>query len=109
MAPNQSPWTSWGATLLCALAFFSTLPLRAYADNSNTIVGTNAAGVTQYLADDRTPALYTGEFGDCMGGQSLINVTAFDAAYYADNMTVLFHLSGMTNLRNDSVMRKFRT
>jgi len=34
----------------------------------------------------------------------VINVTAFDAAYYADNMTVLFHLTGTTNLKNDSVM-----
>jgi hypothetical protein len=39
-----------------------------------------------------------------MGGSSLLNVTAFDAAYYADNMTVLFHLMGTTNLRNDSIM-----
>ena len=39
-----------------------------------------------------------------MGGSSLLNVTAFDAAYYADNMTVLFHLMGTTNLQNDSVM-----
>ena len=39
-----------------------------------------------------------------MGGQSLINVTSFDAAYYADNMTVLFHLSGTTNMRDESVM-----
>jgi hypothetical protein len=34
----------------------------------------------------------------------LLNVTAFDAAYYADNMTVLFHLDGQHNLRNLSVM-----
>ena len=42
-----------------------------------------------------------------MGGSSLLNVTAFDAAYYADNMTVLFHLIGTTNLQNDSVMSTF--
>lgn len=39
-----------------------------------------------------------------MGGSSLLNVTSYDAAYYADNMTVLFHLMGTTNLKNDSVM-----
>jgi hypothetical protein len=55
---------------------------------------------------NRYPALYTGDFGDCMGGQSLINLTSFDAAYYADNMTVIFNLAGTTNLRNESVMRK---
>lgn len=39
-----------------------------------------------------------------MGGQSLINLTSYDAAYYADNMTVLFNLAGTTNLRNESLM-----
>lgn len=56
------------------------------------------------LADDRKPALYTQNFGDCLGS-SLINVTRFDAAYYKDNMTVLFHLEGNTALTNKSVMR----
>ena len=70
------------------------------------ITGMNADGVSQKLLDSRSPALYTGDFGDCMGGQSLINVTLFDAAYYADNMTVLFHVAGKTNLRDESVMSK---
>jgi hypothetical protein len=39
-----------------------------------------------------------------MGGHSSINVTGFDAAYYADNMTVLFHLTGSSNINNESVM-----
>lgn len=71
-----------------------------------TISGTNAAGVTSSLLVDRYPALYSGDFGDCMGGQSLINLTSFDAAYYADNMTVLFNLAGTSNLRNETLMRK---
>jgi hypothetical protein len=75
------------------------------ADNSmDTIQGTNAAGVTQTLLVDRYPALYSGNFGDCMGGQSLLNLTSFDAAYYADNMTVLFNMVGATSLRNESLM-----
>ncbi|EPQ62614.1 Bgt-4772 [Blumeria graminis f. sp. tritici] len=69
-----------------------------------TIVGTNAAGVSTALLIDRDPALYTGNFGDCMGGQSLINLTSFDAAYYADNMTVLFNMAGTTSLRNETLM-----
>lgn len=89
---------------MCFLAFLSTMPLLAHAADRPPILGTDANGVTRYLEDDRYPALYTGDFGDCMGGQSLLNVTAFDAAYYADNMTVLFHLDGTTNLRNESVM-----
>jgi hypothetical protein len=59
---------------------------------------------TQYrVRDDRRPALYTADYGDCLG-ESLINVTRFDAAYYKDNMTVLFHLEGQTALANESIM-----
>ncbi|KAI1007844.1 hypothetical protein K3495_g383 [Podosphaera aphanis] len=90
---------------LFKLSFF--LPCIAAADHISTpetIRGTNAAGLTTTLFVDRDPALYTGDFGDCMGGQSLINLTSFDAAYYADNMTVLFNMAGTTSLRNESVM-----
>ena len=83
-----------------------TIPQLSSAQSETYIQGTNAEGVTQWLADDRFPALYTGDFADCLGGQSLLNVTRFDAAYYADNMTVLFHLSGTTNLKNESIMSK---
>jgi hypothetical protein len=55
------------------------------------------------VKDNRQPALYTGSYGDCMGNSSM-NVTRFDAAYYKDNMTVLFHLEGDTALRNESIM-----
>ncbi|WPG98095.1 TRP-domain-containing protein [Acrodontium crateriforme] len=60
-------------------------------------------GTTIKLLDDRQPALYTGDFGDCLGN-SQINVTRFDAAYYKDNMTVLFHLAGNSGLQHSSVM-----
>jgi hypothetical protein len=69
-----------------------------------TIQGVNVKGEINTLLVDRYPALYTGDFGDCMGGQSLINLTSFDAAYYADNMTVLFNMAGHSNLRNESLM-----
>ena len=83
------------------LAFIDT----SFAANSKTqyVTSTNAAGETIYLADDRRPALYTQNFGDCLGS-STINVTRFDAAYYADNMTVLFHLEGNTAVANESLM-----
>ncbi|EME89680.1 uncharacterized protein MYCFIDRAFT_107410, partial [Pseudocercospora fijiensis CIRAD86] len=63
----------------------------------------NAQGETVVLADNRKPSLYTANFGDCLG-DSTINVTRFDAAYYQDNMTVLFHLAGNTGVANDSLM-----
>lgn len=71
------------------------------------ISGIDAKGVTRQLAVDRIPSLYTGSFGDCLGGQSLFNITKFDAAYYADNMTVLFHLDGTSSVRNESLMCTF--
>lgn len=95
---------SWASAAVSALAVLSIIP-SAYA--TTYIEGTNAQGVTNILANDRNPALFTQDFGDCLGGNSLINVTRFDAAYYADNMTVLFHFDGTTNLKNESVMSKF--
>lgn len=77
------------------------------ASQSDTVQVTDKSGNVIALPVDRYPALYTGDFGDCMGGQSLINITSFDAAYYKDNMTVLFNLAGTTNLRNESLMCKW--
>jgi hypothetical protein len=60
-------------------------------------------GKAYMVRDDRRPALYTADYGDCLG-ESVINVTRFDAAYYRDNMTVLFHLGGETALISEDVM-----
>jgi hypothetical protein len=97
--------TSFASVLVSSLALFNTIiPAVQAASTPATIEGTDAAGVTQTLLVDRYPSLYTGDFGDCMGGQSLINLTAFDAAYYADNLTVTFGLAGTTNLRDESLI-----
>lgn len=99
---------SWTATVVSILTLFNVIIPTVRADSDAVYIkGTDANGVTRTLLDSRSPALYTGNFGDCMGGQSLLNVTSFDAAYYADNMTVLFHLAGSTNLKNESVMRTY--
>ncbi len=96
----------WATAFVYSLAILSTLiPSVQAADSSlETIQGTNGKGETTTLLVDRYPALYSGDFGDCMGGQSLLNLTSIDGAYYADNMTVLFNLAGTTNLRNESLM-----
>ncbi|KAI8966378.1 TRP-domain-containing protein [Daldinia sp. FL1419] len=86
--------------ILGGLAFLST----TWARETQYISGLSLDGVRAELALDRRPALYTGDFGDCLGGQSLLNVTKFDAAFYYDNSTVLFHLDGTTNIRNEAVM-----
>ena len=95
--------SAWASAFCLHLALNTSIP-TVRAESGETIEGTNAAGVTSTLLVDRTPALYTGNFGDCMGGQSLINLTSFDAAYYADNMTVLFNMAGASSLRNESLM-----
>lgn len=84
------------------LQFF--LASAVLAKDTQYIYGTSITGVTQQLAVDRTPALYTGDFGDCLGGPSLFNITRFDAAYYSDNSTVLFHLDGQSSIANESLM-----
>lgn len=94
------------AGLLSFLGLFAAIIPTVLADSlpPGTIEGTNAAGVDQILYANRYPALYTGDFGDCMGGESLLNLTSFDAALYTDNLTVLFDLTGTTNLKNEAVM-----
>lgn len=92
-----------------AVFLFLILPIfwlvtHVHARETKYIYGTDAAGKTRQLAVDRTPGLYTGDFGDCLGGQSLLNITKFDAAYYADNLTIVFHLDGTTNIDNESLM-----
>lgn len=109
MAPLSSTARSWTSIFLSSLALSSTFSGLVSAagppnDGKTYVQGTDKDGITRHLANDRYPALYTGQFGDCLGGQSLINVTSFDAAYYADNMTVLFHMSGTTNIKDESVM-----
>ncbi|KAK7416992.1 hypothetical protein QQZ08_011790 [Neonectria magnoliae] len=85
---------------------FSALALlpAALAQEKVYINGTGLDGVSRSLDVSRYPDLYTGDFADCLNGESLFNVTKFDTAYYRDNLTVLFHLSGSTNIRQDSLM-----
>lgn len=94
---------SLGALIALQAAVLAPL---ASARNTTYIIGTDVYGVTRLLAVDRYPSLYTGDFGDCLGGESLFNITKFDAAYYADNSTILFHIDGTSNIRNESLMCK---
>lgn len=88
---------------LLALFALLTCLRSALAEETRYVTYQSEDGETTYLADNRRPALYTDNFGDCLGG-SLINVTRFDAAYYKDNMTVQFHLAGDSNLINEALM-----
>lgn len=88
------------ATLLSILPF-------ALAVEPVFIDGYGIDGEQRKLDVSRTPSLYTKDFADCLSGGSLFNITKFDAAYYADNLTVLFHLDGSTNIRKESLVRKY--
>ncbi|KAI9844735.1 MAG: hypothetical protein M1838_002055 [Thelocarpon superellum] len=79
-------------------------PSSSQGQEAETFVEyTNPDGEVEYFDASRRPALYTQDFGDCLGS-SVVNVTRFDAAFYQDNMTVLFHLGGTTNVHNESTM-----
>ncbi|PHH84443.1 hypothetical protein CDD83_1935 [Cordyceps sp. RAO-2017] len=101
MAPASIRFFSLLPPLLSLL--LCCLPL-AFADDKVYIKGNGIDGVTRQLDVSRYPALYTGDFDDCLGGESLFNVTKFDAAYYADNLTVLFHLDGTSNIRRENLV-----
>jgi hypothetical protein len=63
--------------------------------------------IFRYLVrDDRRPTLYTRDYGSCMASTSF-TINRFDAAYYKDNMTVMFHLGGETTLQNETIMSKY--
>jgi len=91
--------------VLSVILTFLTIIQPVLGQNITYITTTDASGKTVYLPENRQPALYTQDFGDCLGG-SLLDISRFDAAYYADNMTVTFHLQGTTELQNASVISK---
>ncbi|KAK8023622.1 TRP-like ion channel [Apiospora rasikravindrae] len=76
----------------------------SWARETAYVNGVSLDGIRSELAVDRTPALYSGDFGDCLGGQSLLNVTKLDAAFYFDNSTISWHLNGNTNLQSEKLM-----
>lgn len=97
--PTWAPSFNLQLILLCLVTLLGT----AWAADPKTVEYTDDQGNSVLLLDDRKPALYTKNFGDCLGS-SAINVTRFDAAYYQDNMTVAFHLQGNTAVANESLM-----
>jgi ML-like domain len=104
--PRDLPWHAWSGILLLLVSCLSFPPQSSAALDGDYITTSDAQGNKILLEDKRRPALYTQNFGDCQG-DSLINVTRFDAAYYRDNMTILFHLAGNTALTNESLMCKY--
>ena len=56
-------------------------PPHAMATSVRAVEATDADGTTFLVADNRNPAPYTQDFGDCLGASS-INATRFDAVHY---------------------------
>jgi ML-like domain len=110
--PSQS-FRFWLGIWTVFITLLSSCP-RASAQGTDSVTQDGVRWIqytgndgTVWLKDNRRPSLYTQSFGDCQG-DSLINVTRFDAAYYKDNMTVMFHLGGNTALADEDLMRKLR-
>ena len=83
---------------------FLTFIFAVFANQDYVLVNTGDGG-SMLAPDNRKPALYTRDFGDCLGNSTL-NVTRFDAAYYRDNMTVMFHLQGNSQVTEEKLMSK---
>ena len=98
-------WSQPFSRLFAMFAVFLTLLPLIFAE-TQFITAQNSNGQTVRLADDRKPALYTDNFGSCLD-QGLVDITRFDAALYADNMTLIFEFAGNTNLTQDSVVSEF--
>ncbi|KAL6858163.1 hypothetical protein ACO1O0_005619 [Amphichorda felina] len=87
------------------LAFTALVSFASASANDTVYVaGMGVDEVKRQLDISRYPALYTGNFDDCFAEESLFSIGRFDAGYYADNLTVVFHLNGITRVRNDSLM-----
>lgn len=103
-------WRLLLSPVLLILSLLSLLP-QSFAQTAEVttingvryVTATDDNGQSVYVRDNRQPSLYTGNYGDCLGDSS-INVTRFDAAYYKDNMTVLFHLAGDTSIVDEGLM-----
>ncbi|EUC42642.1 hypothetical protein COCMIDRAFT_28769 [Bipolaris oryzae ATCC 44560] len=89
-------------TFLLPIYLSLILPITSTTANQSEYVRATIKGIRTLVRDDRHPSLYTTDYADCLGN-STINITRFDAAYYKDNMTIMFHLRGETGLQ-DHVM-----
>ncbi|KAJ5065850.1 ML-like domain-containing protein [Bipolaris maydis] len=86
-------------TFLLAIYLSLILSITFTIANQTEYVRATIKGIRTLVRDDRQPSLYTTDYADCLGN-SAINITRFDAAYYKDNMTITFHLRGETALQD---------
>lgn len=86
--------------------FFTLLTVlcnvRQYADAYSP----NEGNTAEQVADSRQPTLYTKDFGSCIRYPQ-VELTRFHAAYYKDNMTLVFHIQGQTKLQNQGAISEY--
>ncbi|KAK4466910.1 putative flavin carrier protein 2 precursor [Cladorrhinum samala] len=95
----------WGGGLRGPVGFLFCFFTWATVSQARTVsysTGTDKDGITRQLASNRDPSLFTGDYGNCLGGESPFQISKYDAAYYADNMTIAFHLEGSSYLDNET-------
>ncbi|SPQ19711.1 2932c7a6-fcf9-480b-bdc4-eb4fb4e8bd16 [Thermothielavioides terrestris] len=50
------------------------------------------------------PALYSGDFGNCLAGQSPFTITELDILYDAGNKTLVFHVNGTSAFEDEPLL-----
>ncbi|KAL2198758.1 hypothetical protein P885DRAFT_76361 [Corynascus similis CBS 632.67] len=80
----MTPWNRLQLLILLLSSLFSTTSLA-------------------HEAKATAPQIYSGNFGDCLAGKSVLEVTRFDVAYDAGNGTLALHLDGTSSVKNEFV------
>lgn len=68
------------------------------------MIGIDVDGVIWEFVVNWYLVFYIGDYGDCMGGNSLFSISKFDVVYYVDNMMIVFYMDGISSLRNEFLM-----
>lgn len=91
-------------TLTSFFLMLSALLAGGASANPVSVKATSIVGFEQQFASGASPTLYTRDFSNCLTSGTRLEATSFDAAYYADNATVLFRLDGQTSIPNEPVV-----
>lgn len=93
------------ATSLAVAAYLSLTSFSQSTTAAETrYVSATIDGERLLVRDDMQPALFTADYGDCLGSSSFTNVTRFGAANYENNTTVALHLGGYLELTREDFM-----
>jgi hypothetical protein len=63
-------------------------------------------GMNGLTGNRYAPALYSGDFGNCLAGQSPFTITELDILYDAGNKTLVFHVNGTSAFEDEPLLGK---